>query len=72
MEQRLDGLKLVILDEFSMLKQRELYFMDHHLRQITGRLTTPFGGVCVVLVGDVAQLWPVKGRALWDTTKAPC
>ena len=64
-QERFKTLKLVLLDEFSMLRQQELHYVDHRLRQIMGS-NKLFGGVTVVLIGDPAQLPPVKGKCLWD------
>ena len=52
-------LKLLIIDEFSMLKARELCYVDKLLSQIM-ECNNPFGGITVVLVGDLAQLTPVQ------------
>ena len=57
-------LRLVILDEFSMLKQKELYYLDQRLRQIMGK-NIPFGGVAVILFGDPGQLPAIGGTCLW-------
>ena len=51
-------LKLLIIDDFSMLKARELRYVDKRLSQIM-ECNDPFGGITVVIVGDVAQLPPV-------------
>jgi hypothetical protein len=54
----------VIIDEFSMLRQKELHWVDLRLRQAKGN-NEPFGGLTGVLSGDTAQLPPVKGNSLW-------
>ena len=61
---RLKYLKFLIIDEFSMLGQKALYFVSERLKQVMGN-TTVFGGVCVVLIGDPGQLPPVNQSALW-------
>jgi hypothetical protein len=59
-----DKLRLVILDEYSMLHQKQLYYMDARLKQIMCS-TEPFGGVTIVLTGDPGQLPPVGSNSLW-------
>ena len=56
-------LKLVILDEFSMLRQKELHWVDKRLKQIMGN-NLPFGGVAIVLIGDPGQLPAILGLSL--------
>ena len=59
------GLKLVIIDEFSMLCQYNLYHIDMRLREICA-CNLPFGGVTVVLFGDPGQIPPVQTSPLWN------
>jgi ATP-dependent exoDNAse (exonuclease V) alpha subunit len=59
-----DNLRLIILDEYSMLHQKQLYYMDNRLKQIMCS-TEPFGGVTIVLTGDPGQLPPVGSNSLW-------
>jgi ATP-dependent DNA helicase PIF1 len=54
-----DKLWLIILDENSMLQQKELFYMDQHLNQIMC-LRKHFGGVTIVLAGDPGQLPPLR------------
>ena len=54
--QRLD---LLILDEASMIRADVLDAIDVFLRLNTGRKDEPFGGVRILLVGDLYQLSPV-------------
>ena len=61
---RLKNLKFLIIDEFSMLGQKSLYFVSERLKQIMAN-STVFGGVCVILIGDPWQLPPVNQSALW-------
>jgi PIF1-like helicase len=59
-QERFANLKLVIIDEYSMLKQRELFDVHWRLVEISG-LNELFGGYAVLLVGDPAQIAPVLG-----------
>jgi len=54
----------LIVDEFTMMSQEVLYFLDVRLRE--GKVSTlPFGGMNIIMVGDTAQLPPVQGLSLW-------
>ena len=53
----------IILDETSMLRPDLLYVLDRVARTIRRRETEPFGGIQIVLVGDLAQLPPVPLRS---------
>ena len=55
----------IIIDEVSMLGQKTFAWVDKRLRQATGALHEPLGGVSVLLFGDFAQLPPVADRALF-------
>jgi hypothetical protein len=65
MQERLKNTVLVLIDEFSMLRARELYYTDQILKQVFGN-NKPFGGIAVVLIGDTGQIPAVLGRSLWD------
>ena len=52
-------LELIIIDEVSMVRPDMIDFIDRVLRAITGRRGKPFGGVQLLLVGDIFQLEPV-------------
>ena len=58
----IDGM---IIDEFSMLRAKELSFINDRLKQIKCN-NKNFGGICVLLAGDPGQLPPVAGTAVWD------
>ena len=55
----------VIINEFPMVSQTMLGWIDCRLRQAKG-ISAPFGGVSVLLVGDPAQLPPVGGCSLHE------
>ena len=52
-------LKVVIIDEISMVGNTTLSFIDTRLQQLTGTKAA-FGGLSVIAVGDLYQLKPVK------------
>ncbi len=51
-------LDLLIIDEISMVRSDLLDAIDHTLRQYRDRFK-PFGGVQLLMIGDLAQLTPV-------------
>ena len=57
LQQKWKHRKLLILDEFSMLRQKELFFINERLQQIMCSENL-FGGLVVVLIGDPGQLPP--------------
>ena len=59
--------KLIFIDEFSMLQQKNLFYIDQRLKQIM-RNEESFGGLVVILCGDPAQLPAVTGNCLWFPT----
>ena len=63
------SVKVLFVDEYSMLPQKALYYIDQRLKQIKGN-TNVFGGIIVVFIGDIAQLPPVKAYSVWDTRTA--
>ena len=63
---QLENLKMVIVDEFSLIKADMLYILDLKLREIKMRPEVEFGGVSVFLLGDVLQLRPVRARYLFE------
>ncbi len=57
-------LDLLIIDEASMMRADLLDGIDHSLRLNRDRFDEPFGGVQVVLFGDLHQLPPIIDREL--------
>jgi hypothetical protein len=68
---KLNGLRLLIFDEVSMLSLEDLY--EIHVRLCIGKgtdptnLDVPFGGVHVVFAGDFFQLKPVGGHPIYSS-----
>ncbi|WP_321285363.1 AAA family ATPase [uncultured Sunxiuqinia sp.] len=52
-------LEMVIIDEISMVRSDLMHGIDIALRKNRNRLNEPFGGVQMVLIGDLFQLPPV-------------
>ena len=67
----LKNLKIVIIDEISMVKSDMLYQLDLRLQEIKERIGTPFGGVAIFAFGDMMQLQPVMGHYIMDSPINP-
>ena len=61
----LQNLKLLIIDEYSMVKSDMLYQIDQRLKEIMVSQEN-FGGIAVILLGNLLQLQPVKGRYIFE------
>ena len=61
--------KIIAIDEKSMIGQGILKLSDARLRQATGREDLPFGGISIILLGDWNQLPPVGDSPLYDSSK---
>ena len=55
------NLKVLIIDEISLVDADMLYRIDLRLREITQK-DMPFGNVAILAFGDLMQIKPVKGR----------
>lgn len=62
----LKNLKLVIVDEISMVKSDQQFQLDKRLKEVTQKIGKVFGNVGIFYVGDVMQLKPCKGRYIFD------
>ena len=56
--QLIKEIELLIIDEVSMLRADLLDCIDHTLRHLR-RISTPFGGIQILFIGDLMQLPPV-------------
>ena len=67
LQTRLEGLRLLIVDEMSMVGRKLLRAVDLRLRQAFPHMADePFGGISVCLLGDFGQLPPVMDRPMFD------
>ena len=62
-------LELLIIDEVSMVRCDLMDSVDQFLRKNRSN-NTPFGGVQLLLIGDLFQLPPVVPKQEWDVLKA--
>ena len=58
------NLKVLIIDEISLVDADMLYKLDLRLREIT-QVSAPFGNVGIFVLGDLMQLCPVSGRFIF-------
>ena len=66
-QQRLTRVDYIIIDEYSMLGQATLGWIDRRCRQATGLHEVLFGGKSVILFGDPAQLPSVGDKPLYHS-----
>lgn len=57
--------KYLIIDEYSVISQRDLSWVNRRCKQATGITEKAFGGINIILVGDLGQLPPVNGKVLY-------
>ena len=62
----LQNLKMIIIDEISMVKADMLYQLDLKLQEIKDKVDVPFGGIAIFCFGDLLQLQPVAGKFIFD------
>ena len=55
----------MLIDEYSMLGQTLLGWIDKRCRQATGQQDEVFGNISIILIGDPAQLPPVADKPLY-------
>lgn len=69
-QSQLSELTVVILDEMSMLKADALYQIHLRLQEIT-RSQNSFGGIAMILSGDLMQIPPVMARWIFEEPQNP-
>ena len=69
MRNLLAKLEIVIIDEISMVKADHLYILNQRLQEIK-QSQDDFGGVSVLLFGDLMQLRPVLGEWIFNKPKS--
>lgn len=61
--------KVLIIDEISMISAELLQKIDLRLKQITGNHKADFGNIDVILIGDLRQLPPVRSTPIYKTIR---
>ena len=62
--------KVLIIDEISMISAELLVKIDLRLKQITGNYNDPFGNIDIILFGDLRQLPPVRATPIYQPVEA--
>ena len=59
------NLKIVIIDEYSLMKADDMYKIDKRLKELTGHKKL-WGNVMIFLFGDIMQLKPVQAKYIFE------
>jgi len=62
----LKSIELLVIDEVSMLRADVLDAIDYRLRSVKRNFNVPFGGVQVLMIGDLFQLPPIVRENEWQ------
>ena len=65
----LQNLKVLIIDEISMVDSDMLYKINLRLQEIMQNDLKPFGGIAVFVFGDLMQLKPVRANYIFQTPR---
>jgi len=68
-KQVLRSIDLLIIDEVSMLRADLLDAIDYRMRSVRGVFNKAFGGVQVLMIGDLYQLPPIVKEHEWGLLK---
>lgn len=68
-KQVLRAIELLIIDEVSMLRADVLDAIDYRMRSVRGNFSQSFGGVQVLMIGDLYQLPPIVKDHEWNYLK---
>ena len=70
LRENLSELRLIIIDEMSLVSADMVYKIDAKLKEIFHQSKTiPFAGIGIMLVGDLLQIPPVKAGYIFGTPK---
>ena len=61
-----ERIKYLIIDEYSVISQSDFAWINRRCKQATGQQDMPFGGINIILFGDLGQLPPVIGSVLYS------
>ena len=67
--EELNQVEIIIFDEVSMISNEHFSQADKRMRQVMG-IDGPFGGKCVIFLGDFLQLQPVMERPVYQSSSS--
>ena len=65
LQKDMNDTEYLIIDEYSVIGQKMLGWNDKRFKQPSGQSTLPFGGINVILAGDIAQLPPITDEVFY-------
>ena len=66
----LSDLKVIIIDEISMVSNKLLFYVHLRLNEIFGSVNSdPFAGITVIVVRNLLQLPPIRGLPVYASYK---
>lgn len=68
-KQVLRNIDLLVIDEVSMLRADLLDAIDYRLKSVKNNFNRPFGGVQLLMIGDLFQLPPIVKEYEWEYLK---
>ena len=71
LRKQLDNLKLIIIDEISLVKSDLLYQLDFRLQKDIFQNCLTFGGLAVIVFGDILQIRPPSARHVFLSPQNP-
>ena len=71
MRVKMKNLKILVIDEISLVKSDMLYQLDLKLQEIKENPGVPFGGVLIAAFGDIFQLKPVLANYIFAKPRNP-
>lgn len=66
MRQQWKDIEFLFIDEISMVPYEMLCMIDSRLRQLKNKENLPFGGINIIVFGDLMQLPPVRGAQVFN------
>ena len=67
-QEHFETIEYLIIDEYSVISQSDLAWINRRCKQATGQQKMPFGGINIILFGDLGQLPPVMGSVLYSNS----